>query len=70
MTPLPIIGEYFIQKKIQPLKFEKIKVNVVNNNYWSAIKIILNKKNFTDNDVEFKKMTDKTFDNYYKFEHK
>tara|TARA_Y100000590_G_C15516662_1_gene937619 strand:- start:149 stop:1033 length:885 start_codon:yes stop_codon:yes gene_type:complete len=67
MTPLPVIGEYFIKKKMQPSEFEKIKINVVNNNYLSAIKIIFDKKNFTNNDIKFKKMTDKTFENYFRY---
>ena len=66
--PLSVIGENLFKKNMHVEKFEKTKQNIFNKDYIHAFKIILNKKSYSDNKIKFKYLSDKTFDNYYKFE--
>ena len=68
MTPLPEIGQYFLKTNMQLKKFEETKKSILENNYIQAFKIIFNVKNYTNNEIGFNYITNKTFDSYYKFE--
>ena len=68
LTPLPIIGEHFLKKSMQPDKVNEIKKSIFANDYVQTFKILFNRKNYTDNEIKLDYTTNKTFDNYYKFE--
>ena len=68
MTPLPEIGQYFLKNNMQLNKFRETKKSILENNYTQAFKIIFNVKNYTNNEIGFNYITNKTFDSYYKFE--
>ena len=68
MTPLPVIGEYFLKNNLLLEKFDKTKKSILENNYIRAFKIVFNAKNYVDNENKFNYDTNKTFDNYYNFE--
>ena len=67
MTPLSTIGEYFLEKNMQINKLKETKKSILDNNYIHAIKIILNKKNYKNEEIKFTYIIGNTFDNYYKF---
>jgi len=66
-TPIPVISQYFLKENMYIEKFEKTKKNVLEINFIQAIKMIIDKKNYTSNKTDFNNSIYKTFDNYYKF---
>jgi len=49
-------------------KFDEAKNKILENNYTSGFKIIFNKNNYTNNEIDFNDSVSKTFDNYFKFD--
>ena len=67
ITPLPVIGEHFLKNNIQPDKFYETKKSILKSDYIQAFKIVFNANNYTNNEIKPNYITNKTFDNYYKF---
>ena len=67
ITPLPAIGEYFVKKNIKTEKVDEIKKSFFSNDYMKIFKIMFDKKNYEANKVNLNYLTNKTFDNYYKY---
>ena len=66
-APLPQITKYLLQKNMHVDQFDKTKKSILENDYNMALKIILDKKSYTNNKIDFNDAVDKTFDNYFKF---
>ena len=67
ITPLPIIGEYFLKKNMESDKVDEVKKNILEKDYIQSLKIMFNEKNYKGNKIKLNYFTNKTFDNYYKF---
>ena len=67
-TSLPVVTEYFLMKNMNINKFNEAKVNILSQNYFKVIKIIIEKENYQKNDIDFYSSINETFDNYYKFQ--
>jgi hypothetical protein len=67
-TPLSQIVKYILQKNMYVDKFDEAKNKILENNYTSGFKIIFNKNNYTNNEIDFNDSVSKTFDNYFKFD--
>ena len=66
-TPLPEISQYVLSQNMEQNKFNKTKKNIIEGNYIQALKIIFNTKNYTNNETNFNYISNKNFNNYYKF---
>ena len=67
-TPLPIIGESFLNSKMDVEQYSKAKSTFLDKKYNEFFKIIINKNNYNNKNIDFKNSVTKTFDNYYKFD--
>jgi len=67
-TPLPIISQYFLKENMHIEKFNKAKMVFLEKKYIQLFEIIFDKKSYDTKKINFDNSTNKTFDNYYKFE--
>jgi hypothetical protein len=66
-TPLPVITEIFLKNNMNDKKFAEVKQGVNEKKYIEVIKTLSNLKNYQEVKNNYKYVTNKTFDNYYKF---
>jgi len=66
--PAPAIAQYYLNNNMKEIEIQNIKQSAIKKNYREVFNIMLNKKNYVDAKNEIKYATNKTFDNYYKFE--
>jgi len=66
--PLPVITETFLKNHMNEKNFINVKKIIYEKKYVEAIKILSNLKNYQEVKNNYKYVTNKTFDNYYKFQ--
>ena len=66
--PLPVITEIFLKNNMNEKKFVEVKQGINEKKYTEVIKILFNSKNYQKVKNNYKYSTNKTFDNYYKFQ--
>ena len=66
--PTLAIGQHYLTKNMDEMKIKQIRENLIANNFMEVFQIIFNKENYLSNRQNTKYLTNKTFDNYYKFD--
>ena len=68
MTPIPEISQYFLTKKMNNIKFNFAKMKILEGHYLQGLKVMFDKKNYTNNKRSNEFRSNKTFNKYYKFD--